>query len=192
MNYYQLIGSILSILGAILILIGGYKQAVSDGKFQSTVVGQVLEQQKINAPRIVALQVTGQYPENLIVIVKNTGNKPAKDVKLIFSDESVPSAFASNVISGLREIPNGTEVKMPLNIFSGINMMLRLQNEDPEYVPKLKKIIDQYNNEQGILIPKFHFEFYSENKKCESETYYLVMSKEKGMMYFGKEDKEAK
>lgn len=187
MNVYQLIGSVLTIIGAICILVGGYQQSISDGKFQNTVVEQVKEQAEINTPRIVGLKIVGQYPD-LRVVVKNTGNKPAMKVKLIYSEKSNPSAFSSNNISGLNEVPNGTEFEMPLNLFSGIDRLLELPNSDKDFVVNLKNTIDKYNSGQSVLIPRFYFEFFSDNKKCESELYYLIVSKENGIVYFGKEE----
>ena len=156
-------------------------------EFQGRLEHFVHEQRESERPELVALTVTSSK-DHYILTVKNVGNRPARKVKVIFTDDSTPSAFSANLISGAGEIPKGVEYTLPLILFSGINMLMKLPNSEPGYKEALKVSMEKFNSGQMAFIPRFHLEYYFGEQKLSSPTYYLLLDSRSGLLSFGKEE----
>jgi hypothetical protein len=187
MNAWQIVGGIVSILGTILMLYGSYQQAQGDKKFQDTVGSFVEKHETADAPELVALTVEKKGADYLL-IVQNIGRKPATKVKVIFSKESTPSVFSSNLISGAQEIPQNTKFTFPLNLFTGLNLVMKLPNSKPGYKEELETSLRKFNAGEMAFIPRFHIEYHDGEKLITSPEYYLVLEKQRGLIHFGKDD----
>ena len=185
MNAFQIAGGVVSILGTILMFYGSYIQGHSDQKFQGTVEEFVKDQKATDVPELVCLSVEGKESD-FRVKVKNVGKKSATKVKIVFRDDSTPSAFSANLIAGANEIPAGVEYEFPLNIFSGINMLMKVPNSKPDFKKSLKDSLDKFKSGQMAFIPRFHIEYFFGEQKLTSEAYYLVLDQKQGLTYFGK------
>lgn len=180
-------GGIVSMLGTVLMFYGSYQQAQEDKDFQNTIGNYVEKQQSEDAPDIVALTVEKKGADYFLV-VQNVGRKPAAKVKLIFSEKSTPGIFAGNLISGAQEIPQNTKYTLPLNLFTGVNLVMKATNSVPEYKGELEASLRKFNAGEMAFIPRFYIEYYHGEKKMTSPMYYLVLEKRDGPFYFGKED----
>lgn len=157
-----------------------------DQKFKGTVESYVTDQKKSDVPELVVLDVKGSK-SGYTLRVKNIGEQPATKVKVIFTDDSTPNAFAANLIAGTREIPDDTEYTFPLNLFSGINLLMKLPNSEEGYKEALQESLEKFNSGMMAFIPRFHLEYYFGDRKITSSQYFLVVEK-KGIVYFGKEE----
>lgn len=187
MNGLQIAGFIIITVGTFISFWGSYKQSQDDSAFQNNLSDYVDNQNKLNLPELKALKIIGTNPDNYKVIIKNFGNRNAENVKIIFDKSSIPNAFSANMITGFQEIPKGVELEAPMNLFSGIKMLIKLPNDDKKYKDALLSLWDQYNSGKKTFIPRFHIEFYFEGKKYESEKYYIMINKNEGLISFGKE-----
>jgi hypothetical protein len=187
MNAWQIVGGIVSILGTVLMFYGSYQQAQGDKKFQDTVGSFVDKREAEDAPQLVALAVEKKDADYLVT-VQNVGLKPATKVKVIFSGESTPSVFASNLISGVQEIPQNTKFTLPLNLFTGVNLVMKLPNSAPGYKEDLEASLRKFNAGEMAFIPRFYIEYYHGEKLITSPRYYLVLEKQAGLIHFGKDE----
>lgn len=186
MNTYQIIGSSLSLFATIFIFLGSYQQVASDANFKKGVNKYVEEQNQSNIPNLVATKILGSNP-NYKLVIKNNGKQSASKVKLIYSVRSTPRVFANNMVSEILEIPNDTETELPLNLFSGIEMMMLLPNDDKDYKNDLISTWNKFKTGQIGLIPRFYLEYYYENKRMFSDNYFLVVDSKNGIVNWGKE-----
>lgn len=132
------------------------------------------------------LGINSQANGNALLRVKNNGKKPASNVKVIFTEDSVPSAFVSNLIPGAQEIPGSVDYVFPLHLFSGINLILKTSNSDSEHVASLREVLRKYEAGEVALIPRFYLEYFDGPKKVISPTYFLVINKNH-LVSFGKD-----
>lgn len=176
-----------ALLGVVFTFIGQFVYDIStysaEEKHIDSVKKFVKEQEEVNVPNIVGLRIIGKSPDFKFVI-KNIGKKPATKVKLIFADNSTPNIFSNNYISVASEIPNGVEYTLPLNLFSGVKMLMKLPNYDKG---KLQELLEKFNSGRMVFIPRFYVEYYFDDKKFISDHYYLVIDNNKRLKYFGKE-----
>ncbi len=186
MNAWQICGGVISVLGTVLMLFGAHIQAKVDQIFQSKVEGYVADQKVFDAPNLIVLGINNQADGTTLLKVKNIGKRPAFKVKVIFTEDSVPNAFVSNLISGTQEIPGSVDYAFSLNIFSGINLMLKTPNLDPVYADSLREAIRKYEANEAILIPRFYLEYFDGQERIISPTYSLVIDK-KHPIYLGKD-----
>lgn len=186
MNTWQIVGGFVSILGTILMFYGSYQQGRGDKEFQNTVGGFVEKHQIEDAPEIVALNVE-KKDNDYFLTVQNIGRKPATNIKVLFLEESTPDIFSNNLISGAQEIPQNTKFTFRLNIFTGINMVLKLPNSDPGYREDVKKALLKFNAGEMVFIPRFHIEYYHGQKRITTPKHYLVLEKHGDLIYFGKD-----
>jgi hypothetical protein len=175
MEYIKIIGVVCTILGTILIYFSDSIQLKTDRIFKDKVSEYVENQKKINAPIIEVLRIEGVLPK-LFLIVKNVGDEKAYNVSLVYSERSSPSSFVANPISLAREIPRGVEYILPMNIFSGIDMILKQPNSEPGFKEKLITYMEEYKKGTKSLIPRFNIEYHDkENNKSVSDTYYFII-----------------
>lgn len=181
MNNLQITGFILITIGTIISFIGSYNQSKKDNIFQNNLTEFVDKQSSLDVPNLKILRVD----QSNYILVKNIGNKKAEKVKLIYSDNSYPTAFKTNAISVLDEIPQSVEVKIPLNLFSGINILCKVPNDDTEFKNKLTNEIEEFKKGNKAFIPKFYLEYSFNNKEFTSEEYQIIVTN-KGILHFGK------
>lgn len=174
MNSWQIIGGILSLISAACVLYGTYIQGKSDGEHQAKVRSYINEEEKENLPSIKALRIEGNVL-NAQLIVRNTGNRDASQVKLLYSEKSTPKYFGMNLISGLEEIPRGTEFKMPMNLFSGIEMAIRLPNSEEGFQSEAAEELRKLQNGEKVFIARFYLEYYYNDERYESSEYMAVI-----------------
>lgn len=187
MNAWQIAGTIISVIGTILMAYGAHVQSQSDGAFQTKVGDYVANQQAEEVPEVVALSIKGQANDYLLE-VQNIGRRSATKVKLIFSEKSTPNIFAGNLISGANEIPQSTKYTLPLNLFSGVNLLSRVPNSDPEFKAQMTATLKKFKDGEMALIPRFYIEYYHGEKRLESPTYFMVLDAQGGKPGFGKVD----
>ncbi len=187
MNMWQIVGGVVSILGTVVMFQGSYLQAQDDKVFQEVVENYVEKQDSEDAPELVVLKVDKKDADYLLT-VQNVGRKPASSVKVIFSEKSTPSAFAANLISGAREIPQNTKYTFPLNLFTGVNQLVKLPNSEYGYKEELNASLRKFNDGEMAFIPRFYIEYYHEKKLLTSPMYYLVLEKRRGLIALGKDD----
>ena len=96
---------------------------------------------------------------------------------MIFTEDSVRSAFVSNLIPGSKEILGSVDYVFPLHLFSGINLILETQNSDSEHVTSLREIMRKYELGEVALIPRFYLEYFDGDKRVISLTYFLIINK---------------
>ena len=176
MNQWQIIGGILSIIGTLAMFYGSYLQAENDEKFQTNVKSFVQEEQEQNRPNLVVLSLSST-PAGSVLHVKNVGKRPAKKVRVVFTEDSVPSAFVSNLIVGAAEIPNGVEYQFRIDLFSGIKLLTSLPNNDKIYREALQNSIKKFEAGETAFIPRFQLEYEFEGETIKSSKYFIVMSK---------------
>lgn len=188
MNSLQIIGFIMITIGTIVSFIGSCDQSKKDNVFQNNLTEYVEKQTQSEIPILKALRIEGTKAESSKIIIKNIGKTTASKVKLIYNENSTPSAFSANLISGIEEIAQGVEVDLPLNLFSGISLLEKLPNDDKEYKENLLSEIQKFRNGEKAFIPKFHLEYYFNNEKKKSEDYFLVIENKRGIIGFGKSE----
>lgn len=186
MNAWQIAGGLMSVLGTILMLFGTHIQAKVDQIFQSKVEGYVADQKVFDAPNLAVLEIKTQGNGIASLKVRNIGKRPASNVKVIFTEDSVPSAFVSNLIPGAQEIPGSVDYVFPLHLFSGINLILKTPNSEAVYVNSLREVVRKYDDNEAVLIPRFFLEYFDGQKKIITPTYFLVLDK-KHSIYLGKD-----
>lgn len=186
MNAWQIYGGIISIIGTGLMFWGSYIQAKIDQSFQNQVGGYVTEQKVFDAPNLAVLEINTLGNGTTSLKVRNIGKRPASDVKLIFTEDSVPSAFVSNLIPGAKEIPGSVDYVFPLHLFSGINLILKTPNSDLGYVDSLREVVRKYEIGEVALIPRFHLEYFDGQEKLTSPSYFLVINKNH-QIYLGRD-----
>lgn len=189
MNAWQIFGGVVSILGTILMLYGSYQQAHGDKEFQDKVGNYLGKQQAEDAPVLVALTVDAKDSDYLLT-VQNIGRKSATKVKVIFSKKSSPSAFSANLISGAEEIPHDTKYTFSLNLFTGMGLITKLPNSEPGYKKELDALLQKFHAGEMVFTPRFYIEYYHGEKKLTSPMYFLVLEKQRGLLYFGNETNE--
>lgn len=186
MNAWQIVGGVISVLGTVFMLFGQHIQAKVDQIFQSKVEDYVADQKSFDAPNLAVLGINNHADGTALLKVKNIGKRPASDVKLIFTEDSVPSAFVSNLIPGAKEIPGSVDYVFTLHLFSGINLILKTPNSDNVYVTSLREVLRKYEVGEVALIPRFHLEYFDGQKKLTSPGYFLVINKNH-QIYLGKD-----
>ena len=187
MNAWQVVGGIVSILGTVLMFYGSYLQAQGDKKFQDTVGSFVDKHEAEDAPELVALAVEKKDADYLLT-VQNVGRKPATKVKVLFSEKSTPSVFSSNLISGAQEVPQNTKFVFPLNLFTGLNLVMKLPNSTPGYKEGLETSLRKFNAGEMAFIPRFHIEYYHGEKLITTPMYHLILEKQGRLIHFGKDE----
>ena len=183
MNNLQITGFVLITIGTIISFIGSNNQSKKDDQFQNNLTKFVYKQSSLDVPNLKILRIDNPN----FIVVKNIGNKIAKKVKLIYSENSYPIAFKANAISVINEIPQSVEVKIPLNLFSGINNLSKVPNNDTEYTKKFTDDLEEFRKGNKTFIPKFHLEYSFDNKEFITEEYQIILTN-KGIIYFGKSD----
>ncbi len=181
MNKLQILGFILITIGTIVSFIGSYNQSKKDNIFQDNLTEFVDKQISLDVPVLKVLRADNSNS----IVVKNVGYKSAEKVKLIYSENSYPSAFKANAISVIEEIPQGVEVKIPLNLFSGINILTKVPNQDVEYQNKLIKELEDFKTGNKAFIPKFYLEYNFKNKEYLSDEYQIIVTN-KGILHLSK------
>lgn len=184
MNLLQIIGFGLITIGTIISFIGSYRQSKNDTVFQSNVSSYVQKQAKSEIPVLKALRVKNNNIKTASIIVKNVGKETAKEVKLIYNDNSVPDIFSSNPIYKLTEISQGVEVEIPLNLFWSINVISSVPNTDESYKKNLLIEVEKFNKGEKAFIPKFHLEYIHEDSIIKSENYSLIVDIKSGIYGF--------
>lgn len=187
MNAWQIVGTVFSVLGTMLMAYGAHVQSQADGKFQHVVGKYVENQQAEDVPEIVATAIK-KNGDDYVLEVKNVGRRSATKVKLLFSDKSAPNIFSGNLISGASEIPKNTTYMLSLNLFSAANRVLSAQNVNNDYKKQVASSLKKFNNGEITLIPRFYVEYYHGDKKLISPTYFLVLSSQDTKLGFGKEE----
>lgn len=187
MNLFQIIGFVLITIGTIISFYGSYQQSKKDDNFQNNVSNYVSDRKSENIPNIKALKILNSKNYNSAkIVLKNIGYYSASNVSLIYDDNSLPSAFSSNIITQLREINPGEEVEVNLNLFSGINLLVRLPNSDENYKNTLLNDLKSFENGSKVFIPKFHIEYFHDKKPIKSDQYYFIVEYNKGITAFDK------
>ncbi len=161
-------------------------QAKTDSLFKKNVSNFINKQVIEDIPVIEVLRTEGSLP-NLYLVIKNVGTRKAYNVQLLFSDKSTPSAFVANPISVANEVPKTVEYKLPMNLFQGIEMLLKVSNNDEDYKKNLITYMEKYNKGEGVLIPRFNIKYSDGNEEFISDVYHLVINQNK-ILYFGKEN----
>lgn len=155
---------------------GSYLQAENDEKFQTKVQSFVREEQEQNRPNLVVASLSST-PVGTVLVLKNVGKRPAKNVRVLFTEDSVPSAFVSNLIVGAAEIPNGVEYQFRIDLFSGIKLLTSLPNSDKIYRESLLNSVRKFEAGEMAFIPKFQLEYEFEGEEIKSSKYSIVMDK---------------
>jgi hypothetical protein len=176
MNQWQIIGGIISIIGTLVMFYGSYLQAESDEKFQTKVQSFVRDEQAQNRPNLVVVSLSST-PAGTVLLVKNVGKRPAKNVRVVFTEDSVPSAFVSNLIVGAAEIPNGVEYQFRIDLFSGIKLLTSVPNSDKIYQEALQNSIKKFEAGEMAFIPRFQLEYEFEGEEIKSSKHFIVMDK---------------
>lgn len=176
MNQWQIIGGILSIIGTLVMFYGSYLQAENDEKFQTKVQSFVREEQEQNRPNLVVVSLSST-PVGTVLVLKNVGKRPAKNVRVVFTEDSVPSAFVSNLIVGAAEIPNSVEYQFRIDLFSGIKLLTSLPNSDKIYRESLLNSVRKFEAGEMAFVPKFQLEYEFEGEEIKSSKYSIVMDK---------------
>jgi hypothetical protein len=190
MHYLTITGAIIVLVGTAIGLVGSYIEAKDSEKSdieKTNIISDLREQfTTFYKPDI---QIVGleSSKNDIVVVVKNCGTKPATKLKLIFTDDSYPDAFAANIISGCAELVQSSEYRLGANLFTGINTLLKLPNSEPDYVKKLENDVSMFESGKKSFIPRFYIEYYFENKKMQTEKYMMLISKHEGVQYFGKD-----
>ncbi len=188
MNAWQIVGGIMSLIAGAMVLYGTYVQGREDGEFRDDVAEYVKEEIRENLPKIAPIRIEGGV-QNAQLVIKNTGNRDAKDVRLIYLDESTPTYFAMNPITRLEEVPRGTEFKIPMNLLVGIGLATTLKNTasgiEEDAIAQLMK----FQRGETVFIARFHIEFGSGGEKYVSADYMVVIENTR-IAYFGKSDPE--
>jgi hypothetical protein len=157
-----------------------------DQEFKGIVEDFVQKEKESDVPELVVLGY-GPIKSDYHLKVKNVGKRPATKVKLIFTDDSIPSAFSGNLISGTSEIPHGTEYTLPMNLFSGINRKMKLPNSEEGYKEALEESLKGFNDGTKTFIARFYLEYYHGDIKMTSPQYSVSLNKN-GLGYFSKEE----
>lgn len=187
MNYWQIAGAIVSIVGTAMMFYGSYIQAQGDKEFQDSVSGFVQRQQAEDAPEVVALALERRDGVDYLSI-KNIGRKPASRVMLRYLESSAPKFFMANSLPGAREIPQSTNFLFPLNLFSGLDLLMKTENSDPNYKNELSSTLDKFKAGEIAFIPRFYIEYYHGEKRLVSPNYYLVINAQGSKPSLGKEE----
>lgn len=183
MNSAQIIGFILITIGTVVSFIGSYQKNRQDNLFKKNVSTYVEKQENLNTPMLKVIRVLNA--RNTIsskIIVKNIGKESALDVRLLYDTNSYPSAFTANPITQLREITPGEEVEIPLNLFSGIEMLEKIPNSDTKFKELLIEDMNNFKEGKKAFIPKFHLEFFHNKKSMKSEQYYFLVEHKNGII----------
>jgi hypothetical protein len=188
MNWMQIIGFSLITIGTIVSFIGSYYQSMKEDAFQNSLTQYVEKQVESEIPILKVLEFIGTDPANFKVKVKNIGKATASDVKLIINERSSPNIFSGTLLPGSSEIPQGVEVDLSLNLFSGINLVLSLPDENNQSKEFIKNKKLKFDNGEIVFIPRFHLEYLFNNKKQKSDDYYLVVNKKDGIIGLEKEE----
>lgn len=186
MNAWQISGVVMTVLGTVLMFFGDHIQSKVDQIFQNKVGAYIADQKVFDAPSLIVLGIKSQADGITLLKVKNNGKKTASNVKVIFTEDSVPSAFVSNLIAGAQEIPGSVDYTFSLDLFSGINLILTTPNSDSAYINSLRELIRKYEIGEAVLIPRFHLEYFDGQKRIISPTHFLVIDK-KHPIYLGKD-----
>lgn len=176
----------MTVFGTIFMLFGDHIQSKLDQIFQNNLEAYVADQKVLDAPNLVVLGIKSEGDGIIWLKVKNNGKNTASNVKVIFTEDSVPSAFVSNLIAGAQEIPGSVDYVFPLHLFSGINLILKTPNSDSVYVNSLREVLRKYEVGEVALIPRFHLEYFDGQKKLTSPGYFLVINKNH-QIYLGKD-----
>lgn len=187
MNFFQIIGFVLITVGTVISFYGSYQQSKKDDKFQNNVTNFVSDQENANIPNIKAVRVINSQNYNSAkIVLKNVGKYSATKVRLIYDPNSYPSVFSSNLITQLREISPGEEVEVNLNLFSVINLIEKFPNTDQDFKNALLRDLQSFKSGSKVFIPKFHVEYFCDNKVVKSEQYLLIVEFGKGITAFDK------
>lgn len=117
MNWYQIFGFAVTLIGTAVSFYGSYLQVKGDSQFQSDVKTFVTKKNSEDIPVIKLLGIKPSGSGSYVLVVKNVGNKPAADVNIFFTKNSSPTAFQSGFVTRVKEIPNGVEYDLPLDFF---------------------------------------------------------------------------
>jgi hypothetical protein len=184
---YLSVATIFLIVTVILQAVAANISGKGENMFQDEVKEYVRDQKKADVPELAGLRVE-KKGSGLVLTVKNIGKRTAEKVKIIFRDDSTPSAFKANLIPGAKEIPAGVEYYFNLNIFSGIELLMKLPNSEPGYKENLQNTLIQFEAGKLAFIPRFHIEYYYGEQKFTSRVYYLVLESKREFIYFGCDD----
>jgi hypothetical protein len=176
MNNWQIIGGIISIIGTLVMFYGSYRQAENDEKFQTNVQSFVTQEQEQNRPDLVVVSLSAT-PAGHVLLVKNVGKRPAKNVRVVFTEDSVPNAFVSNSIAGASEIPNGIEYQFRIDLFSGLKLLTSIPNSDAAYRESLQNSMKKFEAGEMAFIPRFQIEYEFEGEKIKSSKHFIVIDK---------------
>jgi hypothetical protein len=188
MNWMQIVGFSLITIGTIVSFIGSYYQSLKDNAFQSNLTRYVEKQVESEIPILKVLGVKGKNPADFKVTVKNIGKATASEVKLIINEKSSPNIFLATLLPGISEIPQGVEVDLSLNLFSGIELISSLPDENNQSKEFIKNEMRKFTKGEKAFIPRFHLEYIFDNEKQKSEDYYLIIDNKEGIVGLDKDE----
>lgn len=174
MNSYLIAGIVLTIIALILNGIGTYKEYKKNELYQTTVTSAIKERRVLDRPNIYILTNKGD-----LVTLKNTGNYPAKKVRLVTKSINGSSELAGFVaMSVQREAPPNTEFQLHLNPFSFLDTIRYLP--DSVELTALKQEADRFHAlyESGdALTFTFNIEYEFEGETVVSSDYIMFTNK---------------
>ncbi|MHA1539284.1 MAG: hypothetical protein ACTSXQ_02285 [Alphaproteobacteria bacterium] len=182
MNMWQIVGFVITTIGVIVSFGGSIIQGKDQTLHQGKVEQHIAKRDEISQPKISVLGLSGVFP-NILLNIKNVGDLPAKQVRLIYEKGETINIFSFNYISSLGEVPRGAELVMDMVLFSGYSLISKLPDteENLEIKETINDQMKDYKDGNKVLIPKFHLEYKDEDKTIISPTYYFII--EKGQFY---------